>query len=86
MTRQLWRESELAFSGDPLALEKSLQAEQRGWIARENNYPRRQFWLMPRLHSEDLNIQTAAIPLFERWTDPKTVALSKRNRETIATY
>ena len=41
---------------------------------------------MPRLHSEDLNIQTAAIPLFERWTDPKTLALSNRNRETIATY
>ena len=41
---------------------------------------------MPRLHSEDLNIQTGAISLFECWTDPKTVAVSKRNRETIATY
>ena len=85
-TRQLWRDSPLAFSGDPLALELSLKAEQRGWIAREPHRPRRQFWLMPRLHCEDLNIQTAAIPLFERWTDPKTCAIAERYRDILATY
>ena len=85
-TRQIWRDQPKAFSGDPLALQISLQAERRGWIAAEPSRPRRQFWLMPRLHSEDLSIQTAALPLFERWTDSKTAALAQRYRSIIATH
>lgn len=85
-TRQIWRDQPKAFYGDPLALQISLQAEQRGWIATEPRRARRQFWLMPRLHSEDLSIQTAALPLFERWTDPKTSALAQRYRNIIASH
>ena len=29
-------------------------------------------WLMPLLHSEDLAVQEAALPLFERFSDPRT--------------
>ena len=41
---------------------------------------------MPLLHSEDLNIQTSAIPLFERWTDSKTCAIAKHYRDILARY
>lgn len=85
-TRQIWRHQPRAFSGDPTALRISLRAEVCGWIADEPSRPKRQFWLMPRLHSEDLSIQTAAVPLFELWTDPRTTALARRYREIIASH
>ena len=82
----IWRDTARAFSGDPQALEMSFHAEQQGWIASESRRPRRQFWLMPRLHSEDLAVQTQALPLFERWTDPRTLAVAQRHRDTIAVH
>ena len=41
---------------------------------------------MPRLHGEDLEVQNAALPLFERWTDPRTLALAMNPRDTIALH
>ena len=84
--RNIWRDQARAFAGDHQALALSLAAEQQGWIAAEARQPYRQFWLMPRLHSEDLNVQNAALPLFERWTDPRTLAVAQRYRDTLATH
>ena len=84
--RNIWRNQAKAFTGDPQALHVSIAAEQRGWIAAEPCRPRRQFWLMPRLHSEDLAVQTAALPLFERWTDARTLAVAQRHRDTVAIH
>ena len=84
--RNIWRGQPKAFAGDAQALALSLRAEKRGWIAAETHQPRRQFWLMPRLHSEDLEVQNAALPLFERWTDPRTLAVAVRHRDTIALH
>ena len=84
--RNIWRNTARAFSGDPQALEMSFRAEQQGWIDSESRRPYRQFWLMPRLHSEDLAVQTQALPLFERWTDPRTLAVAQRHRDTIAVH
>jgi len=84
--RNIWRNQAKAFAGDQQALQVSIAAEQRGWIAAEPFRPRRQFWLMPRLHSEDLAVQTAALPLFERWTDVRTLAVARRHRDTVATH
>ena len=39
-----------------------------------------------RLHSEDLEVQNAALPLFERWTDPRTLAVAMNHRDTIALH
>ena len=41
---------------------------------------------MPRLHSEDLAVQTQALSLFERWTDPRTHAVALRHREIIRRF
>ena len=84
--RNLWRNTARAFSGDAEALNVSIQAETQGWIGAEPRRPRRQFWLMPRLHSEDLAIQTQALPLFERWTDQRTLEVAQRHRDTIARH
>ncbi len=56
----------MAFAGDPQALALSLQAVERGCLEAESEQARRQFWLMPLMHSEDLAVQEVALPLFER--------------------
>jgi uncharacterized protein (DUF924 family) len=63
--RHIWRDTAMAFAGDPQALALSLQAVELGWLEAEPQQARRQFWLMPLVHSEDLAVQEAALPLFE---------------------
>jgi uncharacterized protein (DUF924 family) len=46
----------------------------------------RQFWLMPLMHSEDLAVQEAALPLFERFSDSRTVDVASRHRDVIARF
>ena len=52
----------------------------------EPEHARRQFWLMPQMHSEDLAVQEAALPLFERFTDPRTADFARRHRDVIARF
>jgi uncharacterized protein (DUF924 family) len=84
--RHLWRGQAKAFSGDAQALSLSLKGERRGWIQKETTRAKRQFWLMPRLHSEQLDVHNHALPLFERWTDKRTFALAQHYRQIIATH
>ena len=84
--RQIWRDSAMAFAGDPQALALSLRAVELGWLAAEPVRPRRQFWLMPLMHSEDLAVQQAAQPLFERFSDPRTADFARRHRDVIARF
>jgi uncharacterized protein (DUF924 family) len=55
-------------------------------VAAEPEQARRQFWLMPQMHSEDLAVQEAAIPLFERFTDERTTEYARRHRDVIARF
>jgi uncharacterized protein (DUF924 family) len=71
--RQIWRDTAMAFSGDRQALALSLQAVELGW-------------LMPLMHSEDQAVQEAALPLFERFTDPRTADFARRHRDVIARF
>jgi uncharacterized protein (DUF924 family) len=84
--RQIWRDTAMAFAGDAQALALSLAAEARGWLETEADQARRQFWLMPRMHSEELAVQERATPLFERFTDPRTAAFARRHRDVIARF
>ena len=68
-----------AFAGDPQALKLSLAALERGWIAAESQRPRRQFWLMPLLHSEDISVVAQAIPLLEHFADAATADVARRH-------
>ncbi len=84
--RQIWREAALAFAGDDQALVLSQRAVARGWLAAEPEQARRQFWLMPQMHAEDLAVQEAALPLFERFTDARTAEFARRHRDVIARF
>lgn len=84
--RQIWRDTAMAFSGDPQALALSLKAVELGWLEAEPEQARRQFWLMPLMHSEDLAVQEAALPLFERFSDPRTADFACRHRDVIARF
>jgi len=84
--RQIWRDTAMAFAGDSQALALSLKAVERGWLEAELEQARRQFWLMPLMHSEDLAVQEAALPLFERFSDPRTADFARRHRDVIARF
>jgi len=84
--RQIWRDTAMAFAGDPPALALSLRAVERGWLEAEPQQARRQFWLMPLMHSEDLAVQEAALPLFERFCDPRTADFARRHKDVIARF
>jgi uncharacterized protein (DUF924 family) len=84
--RQIWRDSAMAFAGDPQALRLSLRAVELGWLELEQERPRRQFWLMPLMHSEDLEVQEAALPLFDQFTDSRTVDVASRHRDVIVRF
>jgi uncharacterized protein (DUF924 family) len=76
----------MAFAGDPQALELGLLAVERGWLEAEPEQARRQFWLMPLMHSEDLAVQEAALSLFQRFCDPRTADFARRHRDVIARF
>ena len=64
----------------------SLQAVELSWLVAEAEQARRQFWLMPLMHSEDLAVQEAALPLFEQLTDPRTADFARRHRDAIVRF
>ena len=84
--RQIWRDSAMAFSGDPQAMALSLRAVELGWLETEPEQGRRQFWLMPLMHSEDLAVQEEALPLFDQFTDSRTVDVASRHRDVIVRF
>ena len=86
LPRQIWRDTVMAFAGDPQALALSLRAVELGWLEAEPQQARRQFWLMPLMHSEDLAVQEAALPLFKQLTDPCTADFAHRHRDVIGRF
>ncbi len=84
-TRNIYRDTPEAFSGDELALTLSLQCIQSGRIDHKNP-PFRQFMLMPMMHSEDLEVQDRSLPLFEEYTNPRTLDFAVQHRDIIARF
>jgi len=84
--RQIWRGTAMAFAGDGQAQALSLAAVERGWVAAEPERAQRQFWLMPLMHSEELAVQEAAVPLFEQFTDARTAEFARRHHDVIARF
>jgi uncharacterized protein (DUF924 family) len=85
-TRQIWRNEPRAFAGDAQALRLTGQAIAEGWLDEEPEQVRRQFWLMPMLHSEEIEVIEGAISFLERWSDPATVAVACRNKTLIQRF
>ncbi|MFZ9974301.1 MAG: DUF924 family protein [Vulcanococcus sp.] len=85
-SRQIWRDQARAFNGDARALGLSQRALELGWIAAEPERVRRQFWLMPQLHSERLEVVEASLGLFERFSDPATTAVARRHADLLRRF
>ncbi len=84
-TRNIYRGTPRAFSGDEVALALSLRCLNRGYLdAVEVN--QRHFMLMPLMHSEDLAIQDMSLPLFETHTNERTLDFAQRHRDIIARF
>jgi len=85
-TRHIYRDSPCAFVGDDHALRLSAHAVSVGWVANCAQVSRRQFFLMPMMHSEDVEVQRASLPLFETYTDSDTLWFAKRHCEIIERF
>ena len=84
-TRNIYRDTPRAFSGDDMAVALSLRCIDRGFLTHENA-AWRQFMLMPMMHSEELEIQQRSIPLFEAHTNPLTHDYAIRHRDIVARF
>ena len=62
-TRNIFRQSARAFSGDEMALGLSLRCVDRGYLDTAG-VSHCHFMLMPMMHSEDIEIQVSSLPLF----------------------
>ena len=85
-SRQVWRDQAQAFSGDARALALSQRALELGWIEAEPARVRRQFWLMPHLHSESLAVVEASVALFDRYSDAATAAVARRHADWLRRF
>ena len=84
-TRNIFRQSARAFSGDEMALALSLRCVDRGHLNIEKaSYC--QFMLMPMMHCEDSGIQTAALSLFEQYTSELVYVSAVEHRDIIAQF
>jgi len=85
-SRQVWRDQAQAFSGDARALALSQRGLELGWIEAEPARVRRQFWLMPHVHSENLAVVEASVALFARYSDGATAAVARRHADWLRRF
>ena len=84
-TRNVFRDTPRAFAGDERALVLSQQCFNNDYLTNLDIH-RRQFMLMPMMHSENLSVQDAALPLFNNYASEKDYEYAKKHREIIARF
>ena len=84
-TRNIFRQSARAFSGDEMALALSLRCVDRKYLQTATT-SHCQFMLMPMMHSEILEIQEAALPLFKKYTEKRSYSYAVQHRDIIAQF
>jgi uncharacterized protein (DUF924 family) len=83
--RNIYRGTPRAFGGDDRALELSQRCVERGYLNTDHT-GWRSFMLMPMMHSEDLEVQEASLPLFDELTNPRTHGFAVRHRDIVARF
>ena len=86
MTRNIYRDTPKAFAGDEIACALSLRAAADKKIEAESQEAKRQFFLMPMMHSEDITIQENSLPLFKKHTAEKIYDYAIRHRDIVARF
>ena len=84
-TRNIFRDTPRAFSGDKRALALSQLCCDKNYLTNPD-VQRRQFMLMPMMHSENLAVQNAALPLFKKYASKKDYEYAEKHREIIARF
>lgn len=83
--RNLYRGTPQAFAGDERALRVCQAAVAAGDLA-VLGQQQRQFLLMPMMHSEDIAVQDASLPLFAEHTDERTHRYAVQHRDIVARF
>ena len=86
MTRNIFRNTPKAFSGDEIACALSLRSVADGFLETEKNVHKRQFFLMPMMHSEDLEIQKQSLPLFKTLTSEDAYDYAVKHHDIIKRF
>ena len=84
-TRNMFRETPRAFVGDYKALVLSQKCFEKDYL-KIPDIQRRKFMLMPMMHSENISVQDAALPLFKKYTSEKDFEYAKKHHEIIARF
>lgn len=85
ITRNIHRDTPKAFAGDDMALAMSLRAVHDGFLE-DSTSQECQFFLMPMMHSEDLNIQDKSILLYEKYTSEDVAKFAHKHRDIVARF
>lgn len=86
MTRNIYRDTPQAFSGDEIAVALSLKGAERGDLERFESESERQFMLMPMMHTEDIDIQNQSLPLFQKYTAKRTYDYAVKHQVIIERF
>ncbi len=84
-TRNIFRDTPKAFSGDEMALVLSQKSINSKWFS-ELSMTYKQFLLMPMMHSEDISIQEKSLPLFKQHANNRTYEFAVKHRDIIAKF
>lgn len=84
-TRNIFRDTPRAFAGDRQALALSLQCQNRGDL-NDLDADHCMFMLMPVMHSEDLAIHEAGLPVFKKLTNANTYDYAVQHHDIIAKF
>ena len=84
-TRNVFRDTPRAFAGDKRALALSQLCCDKNYLINPD-VQRRQFMLMPMMHSENLDVQDAALLLFKKYASGKDYEYAEKHREIIARF
>ena len=81
----MFRDTPRAFAGDERALALSQLCCNKDYLTNPD-VQKRQFMLMPMMHSEKLTVQDTALPLFKIYASEKDYEYAEKHRDIIARF
>ena len=84
-TRNVFRDTPRAFAGDERALALSQLCFNKDYLTNPDVH-KRQFMLMPMMHSENIAVQDTALPLFKKYASEKDYEYAEKHRDIIGRF
>ena len=83
--RNMFRHTPRSYIGDKRALDLSIKCCEKDYLKNPDPH-KRLFMLMPMMHSENLAIQDAALPLFKKYTSERDYDYAEKHRAIIGKF